>query len=489
MVGIAGAQEGETETPTTPDNETPTTPTTPDNQTPTTPTTPDNETPTTPDNQTPATPTTPDNQTPATPTTPDNQTPTTPTTPDNQTPTTPDNQTTATVSFADQQTDGTTVTVEAVNVPEGGFVVIHDSRLLDGTVIESVIGVSEYLEPGPHENVTVTLYDVPGATFDQSELTENETLIAMPHLDTNQSQTYDFVSTNGTEDGPYLANGSAVVDSANVTVSTTVPEPTTDASFTVTNLTGPEVAERNETVEVAATITNPNDVADTQEVTFRFDGEVLVREDVSLDPGASTEFNTTVDTTGVDTGTSFYGVYTREQGAAAQLLVVDEIQSFEVSNLTAPANATLGESVAVTATVTNPNSFGMEQSIEYRFDGMLVDTRDLDLSGEDSATVEFEIDTGSLAPGTYIHSVFSTDFGENALIVLETPDDSDDAANGDEADNGDDAANGDDADDGENTDGSDGEAGTDEGDEDEEEDEDEDEEATDEDDQDVEMTP
>ena len=52
-----------------------------------------------------------------------------------------------TVSFSDQTTAGTTVTVDSVNVSEGGFVAIHDSSLLEGNVVGSVIGVSEYLEP------------------------------------------------------------------------------------------------------------------------------------------------------------------------------------------------------------------------------------------------------------------------------------------------------------------------------------------------------
>jgi len=222
---------------------------------------------------------------------------------------------TATVSFADQQTDGTTVVVESVNVSEGGFVAIHDSSLFDGAVLESVIGVSEYLEPGLHENVTITLYDVPGAAFDESELTDDETLVAMPHLDTNASETYDFVETAGAEDGPYVANESAVIDTANVTVT----EGTTGASFTVSNLTAPGTVERNQSVDVSATITNPNDVVETQEVTFRFDGEVLIREQVTLEAGESTTFSTTLDTTGLEPGTSFHGVYTREDGATAQL--------------------------------------------------------------------------------------------------------------------------------------------------------------------------
>jgi len=127
----------------------------------------------------------------------------------------------ATVAFSDQATDGTSVTVDSVNMSEGGFVVIHDDTLLDGEVVGSVIGVSEYLEPGENEDVTVTLFDsVPGATFEQTEPNKSETLIAMPHRDTNANESYDFVATDGSGDGPYVANESAVTDSANVTLET-----------------------------------------------------------------------------------------------------------------------------------------------------------------------------------------------------------------------------------------------------------------------------
>ncbi|MFC6975124.1 hypothetical protein ACFQL1_11360 [Halomicroarcula sp. GCM10025709] len=121
--------------------------------------------------------------------------------------------------FSDQESDGTTVTVESVNLSEGGFVTIHNESLLDGDAVGSVVGVSEYLAPGNYTNVTVTLFDVPGAAFDEDELTENRTLIAMPHLDTNDNERYDFVSTGGSADTPYVDDtGQPITDSANVTV-------------------------------------------------------------------------------------------------------------------------------------------------------------------------------------------------------------------------------------------------------------------------------
>ena len=128
----------------------------------------------------------------------------------------------ASVDFDDQTTEGDTVTVDEVTVEEGGFVAIHDSSLLDGEVVESVIGVSEYLEAGTHEDVEVTLFEgVDGAEFDQSELDEDSTLIAMPHRDTDGDEEYDFVENDGGNDGPYTEDGEAVVDDAHVDVEET----------------------------------------------------------------------------------------------------------------------------------------------------------------------------------------------------------------------------------------------------------------------------
>jgi len=126
---------------------------------------------------------------------------------------------TANVTFNDQTTSGEEVTVASATLSEGGFVTIHDSSLQDGDAFGSVRGTSSYLENGSSSGITVTLDD---------PVSESGTLIAMPHQDTNDNEAYDFVSSDGAQDGPYTANGSAVTDSASVTVenATETPEPT-----------------------------------------------------------------------------------------------------------------------------------------------------------------------------------------------------------------------------------------------------------------------
>ncbi|MFB6269804.1 MAG: PGF-CTERM sorting domain-containing protein [Halobacterium sp.] len=127
--------------------------------------------------------------------------------------TTGDAQEAASVTFEAQTSGGHTVTVDSVTLPDGGFVTIHDSSVNDGETFGSVVGSSAYLSPGTHENVTVKL-DEP--------VSGDVSLVAMPHKDTDGDQVYEFVSANGAADGPYTADGGAVVDAANVTASATV---------------------------------------------------------------------------------------------------------------------------------------------------------------------------------------------------------------------------------------------------------------------------
>jgi surface glycoprotein (TIGR04207 family)/PGF-CTERM protein len=132
---------------------------------------------------------------------------------------------TASVTFNDQTTNGEQVRVASASLSEGGFVTIHDASLQDGDVFESVRGTSSYLENGTTSGITVTLDD---------PITDDQTLIAMPHQDTNDNEAYDFVSSNGAQDAPYTSGGSPVVDSANVTVEEETPTPTPTAEPTPT---------------------------------------------------------------------------------------------------------------------------------------------------------------------------------------------------------------------------------------------------------------
>jgi PGF-CTERM protein len=131
--------------------------------------------------------------------------------------TTTENGPDVSLRFPDQRSDGTTVYVESVTLPDGGFVAIHDNYTtprnttieVNGTPTEiissnSIIGVSSYLDPGTHQNVTVQLFNLPGEESDRAQLTQSyEDMVATVHRDTNGNTAFDFTPANRTVDTPY----------------------------------------------------------------------------------------------------------------------------------------------------------------------------------------------------------------------------------------------------------------------------------------------
>jgi hypothetical protein len=323
-----------------------------------------------------------------------------------------DDGATASVTFDDQDSDGTTVTVSSVNLSDGGFVVVHDGTLLEGETVGSVVGASEYLSPGTHEQVSVTL-DEP--------ISEDMTLIAMPHQDTNDNQAYDFVTSNGTDDGPYTDDaGQAVTDPAQITV-TDGEEPVTGASFEVSDLSAPDTVNADGIAVVTATVTNPNSEADVGTVAYRVDGDVVARTAVDLDAGASETVAFELDAEGMelDPATTYvHGVFTDGDGQVARITVDDE-RSFEVTDLSAPENATTAETIAVNASLSNPNNEEASQPVEFRVGGALVQSQNVTLGPNENGTVTFDVDLAALEPGTYIHGVLTLDDGAFADLTVE----------------------------------------------------------------------
>ncbi|PEN14545.1 fasciclin [Longibacter salinarum] len=104
-------------------------------------------------------------------------------------------------------TPADSVTVQGAFLPEGGFVVLHDStQLAAGNTLGSIVGVSDYVEAGISTDVTVPIDNVSSTAV----------VGAMAHQDTNDNQQYDFQISGGTADGPYTRDGAAVIDNAEI---------------------------------------------------------------------------------------------------------------------------------------------------------------------------------------------------------------------------------------------------------------------------------
>ncbi|UTF55039.1 DUF7282 domain-containing protein [Natronosalvus rutilus] len=467
-----------------------------------------------------------------------------------------DNETTqpsASVTFSDQTTDGTSVVVDEVTMEEGGFVTIHDSSLLVGNVIESVLGTSEYLEAGTHEDVEVQL---------DTSLEESETLIAMPHLDTNDNETYDFVETEGEDDGPYLTeDGEPVTDEAAVTLESAeepanetddvddseadnetddaedekpsecpveeeddgddaeaeppaddadeepandsddapVMEPDADAvedGVTIVNANFSEVTIEEVTIENVYILVLDDEEAldrleemlgdeenvtvvdgedemdgvDDNETDDGLDDETDVGDDDDMDDNETDDETDVGDDDDMDDNETDDGLDDNETDDEADDGLDDnetdvgddddmddnetdvgddnetdagvgdgddmddnetdvgdgDMESFTVENLEAPENATVGDTITVNATVTNPNDEEATQDVEFRLQGNLVESQSVTLDADSSDTVEFEVDTTGVEAGEYVHMVLTDEFGEVAFIELIEEDEMDD---------------------------------------------------------------
>ncbi|WP_435176929.1 DUF7282 domain-containing protein [Halorussus sp. AFM4] len=511
----------------------------------------------------------------------------------------------ASVTFNQQASGGEQIVIESATLPEGGFIAIHDATYEDAP-LASVLGNSVYLEPGTHENVTITL---------ARPIAETQTLVAMPHLDTNENQVYDFVLSTGELDGPYTADNQTVVDEANVTVeqettttteaaeetTTTeaVEETTTEAveetttteeaeettteaveettTEAVEETTTTEEAEETTTTEAAdgveetttevveQTTTQPAaDADETQRLVFQIEQmnierwsfvigdeetpdrtqtvgnltvqdrrvvinltrilqqsaaaqqqappmttqspeqvEQMIEQNLTQDfqtvrfviqnvqvenvtfvviapenveipeppmmtttpaePGEETtteeveetttteeveettteaveETTTTEEADGVEETTTTEEVEETTTEAVEETTTTEEVeettteaaqettttaaadlQSFEVSNLDAPQNATAGDTIEVSATVSNPNDQQATQEVVFRLQGTVIARQTVTLDAGEQTTVTFEIDTEGVPAGQYIHGVYTRDFGELDVIVIEEP--------------------------------------------------------------------
>ncbi|MFC7240019.1 hypothetical protein ACFQS4_17810 [Saliphagus sp. GCM10025317] len=294
---------------------------------------------------------------------------------------------TADVAFGDQETDGTSATVDAVSLSEGGFVALYEA----GAPVENetVLGVSEYLEPGEHENVTVDLAE---------SIDEDRTLVAIVHRDlTGDGQfTFESVETIGVHDGPYLdADGDPVADEAELLLS---------AEFAVSIVDAPETVEPDQPIELAVEVENRGAGSGEAPVVIDVGAqEAVVEESVTLSPG-----ETTTLTVAVDPPTDAVGelevtvrvddpdVAAPEEGSDSVTVTVEEAgePAFEVTALDAPETVEPGEFIEVAAEVTNVGEAPGEAEVVFDIDGFDAATDFVSLSPDETATLVVTVETG-----------------------------------------------------------------------------------------------
>ncbi|PSP55605.1 hypothetical protein BRC82_04815 [Halobacteriales archaeon QS_1_67_19] len=195
----------------------------------------------------------------------------------------------ASVTINDQESDGQQIVVESVTMADGGFVTIHDDSV-EETALASVLGTSVYLGPGTHTNVTIIL---------ARPIEEDQTLVAMPHRDTNDNEVYDFVLSSGEFDGPYTADDGAVTDSAQVTVveeETETPEEETTTEEEEVETETPEEETTTEEEEVETETPEEETTTEEEEVETETPEEETTTEEEEVETETPEEEEEEVET-------------------------------------------------------------------------------------------------------------------------------------------------------------------------------------------------
>ncbi|WP_436903479.1 DUF7282 domain-containing protein [Halovenus halobia] len=333
----------------------------------------------------------------------------------------------ADVTMSDQSTDGTSVVVDSVRLDEGGFVTIHDSSLTNGATLESVRGTSEYLEVGSVQDLEVELDD---------PLTSGDTLIAMAHRDSNDNETYDFVSSGGNADGPYSFDGNAVIDDADVQINTSAAVKIDDQQSDGTSVTvdfarlddGGFVTIHDSTLldgDALGSVRGTSQYFDSgtqEEFTVELDEALTETETVIAMPHRDTNGNQTYDFVSSEANND--GPYTDDDGAitdSAEVQVGDAVEASVTFPRQATASPTFtqdeatspGVSVAVSSNVESAVVVTYEDGENLVIAGLGVFGAD-ELGGENPVTIAVE-DAGGFPGSHTAHAIPTSDLsGEYA---------------------------------------------------------------------------
>ncbi|USZ67114.1 hypothetical protein NGM10_10270 [Halorussus salilacus] len=189
---------------------------------------------------------------------------------------------------------------------------------------------------------------------------------------------------------------------------------TTTEEEEVETTTEEEEVETTTEEEVEETTTEEEEVETTTEEEDEF--ETTTEEE--------DEFETTTEEEEVETTTEEEDVETTTEEEEVETTTEEpdeELESFDVTALNAPESAEIGDTVNVSAVVTNPNDAEATQDVAFRLDGTVIARDTVTLNGSTATTVSFEVDTTDVPPGEYVHGVYTQDFGELAVIMLEEP--------------------------------------------------------------------
>ncbi|WP_424017928.1 beta strand repeat-containing protein [Halorientalis pallida] len=201
-------------------------------------------------------------------------------------------------------------------------------------------------------------------------------------------------------------------DDDTATASVSVTEQPNPANFAVSGVSAPESVTAGDTVDVTATVTNTGDLEGTQTVSLAVGGTVDRRVDdqqVTLAGGASQQVTFSWQTEAGQTGNFSLTVVTANDSFPTSVFVEAQPDpaNFAVSNVQSNSPVTAGETVDVTATVTNTGDLEGTQTVSLGVNGAVEDSQQVTLAGGASQQVTLSWQTEAGETGTFTASVAS----------------------------------------------------------------------------------
>lgn len=118
----------------------------------------------------------------------------------------------ASVTFPTQETAGGTVTISQAYLENGGYMSIHDLSRFAGQICSSIVGITEYLEPGRHSGLEVPMYNgMAPAGGRESAVPQSQPYVAIPHGSEDQG-TFDCGEDGAYRDGRQSVDSIPVVN-------------------------------------------------------------------------------------------------------------------------------------------------------------------------------------------------------------------------------------------------------------------------------------
>ncbi len=230
--------------------------------------------------------------------------------------------------FTDDDSATATITIDAPEPEPADFQVSNLSAPGAATQGENITVSADISNAGGQEATQSVAFGLD--TDDDGTLEELTAQDVTLTSDETRTVTFDGIDTGVLAPGDYTHGVSTENDSATATITIDAPEPE-PANFQVSNLSAPATATQGDAVDVSTDVTNDGGQGATQSVEFRLDAEgdgfgddddVVISQDVQLEPGESTTVEFTgIGTDGLEAGDYAHGVFAENDSETATLSV------------------------------------------------------------------------------------------------------------------------------------------------------------------------